>query len=77
MKKVLSKINKKLGNISLVNTVKVLACNFIEAIIILVNLIFLFLELIVTILLLVVRKITKLLLSLQQKNKEIWKKKNL
>lgn len=74
MKKVINKINKKLQNVDLKQVLYAFIRCFLVAIISIINVVFLFLQLIVAVIYLFFEKITNYLTKLEIKIKMLWKK---
>lgn len=73
MKKVINKINKKLQNVDLKQVLYAFIRCFLVAIISIINVVFLFLQLIVAVIYLFFEKITNYLTKLEIKIKMLWK----
>lgn len=73
MKKVINKINKKLQNVDLKQVLYAFIRCFLVAIISIINVVFLFLQLIVAVIYLFFGKITNYLTKLEIKIKMLWK----
>lgn len=74
MKKVINKINKKLQNVDLKQVLYAFIRCFLVAIISIINVVFLFLQLIVAVIYLFFEKITNYLTKLEIKIKMLWTK---
>lgn len=74
MKKVINKINKKLQNVDLKQVLYAFIRCFLLAIISIINVVFLFLQLIVAVIYLFFEKITNYLTKLEIKIKMLWTK---
>lgn len=74
MKKVINKINKKLQNVDLKQVLYAFIRCFLVAIITIINVVFLFLQLIVAVIYLFFEKITNYLTKLEIKIKMLWTK---
>ena len=74
MKKVINKINKKLQNVDLKQVLYAFIRCFLAAIITIINVVFLFLQLIVAVIYLFFEKITNYLTKLEIKIKMLWTK---
>ena len=72
MKKVINKINKKLQNVDLKQVLYAFIRCFLVAIISIINVVFLFLQLIAAVIYLFFEKITNYLTNLQLKIKLLW-----
>lgn len=72
MKKVINKINKKMQNVDLKQVLYAFIRCFLEAIITIINVVFLFLQLIAAIIYMLLEKITSYLTNLQLKIKLLW-----
>jgi fructose-specific phosphotransferase system IIC component len=72
MKKVINKINKKLQNVDLKQVLYAFIRCFLVAIISIINVVFLFLQLIVATIYMLLEKITSYLTNLQLKIKLLW-----
>lgn len=72
MKKVINKINKKLQNVDLKQVLYAFIRYFLVAIISIINVVFLFLQLIVAVIYLFFEKITNYLTKLEIKIKMLW-----
>jgi len=72
MKKVINKINKKLQNVDLKQVLYAFIRCFLEAIVYIINFVFLFLQLIVATIYMLLEKITSYLTNLQLKIKLLW-----
>jgi len=72
MKKVINKINKKLQNVDLQQVLYAFIRCFLEAIVYIINFVFLFLQLIVATIYMLLEKITSYLTNLQLKIKLLW-----
>lgn len=72
MKKVINKINKKLQNVDLKQVLYAFIRCFLVAIISIINVVFLFLQLIVAVIYLFFEKITNYLTKLEIKIKMLW-----
>lgn len=74
MKKVINKINKKLQNVDLKQVLYAFIRCFLVAVISIINVVFLFLQLIVAVIYLFFEKITNYLTKLEIKIKMLWTK---
>jgi len=74
MKKIINKINKKLNNVDLKQVLYAFIRCFLVAIISIINVVFLFLQLIVAVIYLFFEKITNYLTKLEIKIKMLWTK---
>jgi hypothetical protein len=74
MKKIINKINKKLQNVDLKQVLYDFIRYFLEAIVYIINFVFLFLQLIVAVIYLFFEKITNYLTKLEIKIKMLWTK---
>lgn len=74
MKKVINKINKKLQNVDLKQVLYAFIRCFLEAIVYIINFVFLFLQLIVATIYMLLEKITNYLTKLEIKIKMLWTK---
>jgi len=74
MKKVINKINKKMQNVDLKQVLYAFIRCFLVAIISIINVVFLFLQLIVAVIYLFFEKITNYLTKLEIKIKMLWTK---
>ncbi len=72
MKKVINKINKKLQNVDLKQVLYAFIRCFLVAIVYIINFVFLFLQLIVATIYMLLEKITSYLTNLQLKIKLLW-----
>lgn len=72
MKKIINKINKKMQNVDLKQVLYAFIRCFLEAIITIINVVFLFLQLIAAIIYMLLEKITSYLTNLQLKIKLLW-----
>jgi len=73
MKKVINKINKKLQNVDLKQVLYAFIRYFLLAIITIINVVFLFLQLIVAVIYVFFEKVTNYLTKLEIKIKMLWK----
>ena len=74
MKKVINKINKKLQNVDLKQVLYAFIRCFLVAIVYIINFVFLFLQLIVATIYMLLEKITSYLTKLEIKIKMLWTK---
>lgn len=74
MKKVINKINKKLQNVDLKQVLYAFIRCFLVAIISIINVVFLFLQLIAAVIYIFFEKITNYLTKLEIKIKKLWTK---
>jgi len=73
MKKVINKINKKMQNVDLKQVLYAFIRYFLLAIITIINVVFLFLQLIVAVIYVFFEKVTNYLTKLEIKIKMLWK----